>query len=174
MKWLDIKKLSLRVVLATVLCAGALPLQAQTLAPTDTVSADSTDSVQSPTRYERRIDRYVLRWSKLIPSHSTLQYAGSIGLISAGIGWHYGKNAHWETDLLVGFLPKYHSRSAHATFTVKERYIPWRCHVHPQWTIEPLTAGAFFNTISGEDFWRHQPSRYPKKYYGMPDRKSVV
>lgn len=61
MKWLDIKKLSLRVVLATVLCAGALPLQAQTLAPTDTVSADSTDSVQSPTRYERRIDRYVLR-----------------------------------------------------------------------------------------------------------------
>ena len=49
MKWLDIKKLSLRVVLATVLCAGALPLQAQTLAPTDTVSADSTDSVQSHT-----------------------------------------------------------------------------------------------------------------------------
>lgn len=132
MKWYDIKYFALRMVAAAVLCAGVLPLQAQTLAPTDTVSVDSTDSVQSPTRYERRIDRYVLRWSKLIPSHSTMQYAGSIGLISAGIGWHYGKNAHWETDLLVGFLPKYHSRSAHATFTVKERYIPWRCHVHPQ------------------------------------------
>ena len=37
----------MRVVLATVLCAGALPLQARTLAPTDTVSADSTDSAES-------------------------------------------------------------------------------------------------------------------------------
>lgn len=129
MRWYAIKHFALRMVAAAVLFAGALPLQAQTDAPTDTISADSTDIVQSPTRYERRIDRYVLRWSKLIPNHSTLQYAGSIGLISGGIGWSYGKNAHWETDLLVDFLPKYHSRSAHATFTVKERYIPWRCHM---------------------------------------------
>ncbi|WP_288510084.1 hypothetical protein [Prevotellamassilia timonensis] len=53
------------------------------------------------------------------------------------------------------------------TFTIKERYIPWHCKISSRWDIEPLTTGIFFNTISGEDFWKHQPSRYPKHYYGF-------
>lgn len=119
------------------------------------------------TRYERHRQHAMKRWMRLIPSQATLQYAGSIGLVSAGIGWHYGKKDHWESEILIGVLPKYKSDEVSATFTLKERYVPWHCRVHRRWTIEPLTAGLFFNFIGGEDFWRRQPSRYPKNYYGF-------
>ena len=134
-----------------------------------TTYAQSNDTIkaQSPSLYELRHERYIKRWNKLIPNQATVQYAGSIGMFSAGAGWRYGRNHHWETDLLLGFLPKYHSETAHMTFTIKERYIPWHCKISSRWDIEPLTTGIFFNTISGEDFWKHLPSRYPKHYYGF-------
>lgn len=150
------------------MCAVAVALAL--CAASTTASAQSATDSTAATRYEKHRSNYESRWSKLIPNQFTLQYAGSIGAVSAGAGWHYGKNLHWETDLLVGFLPKYHSRSAHATFTVKERYVPWHCQLNERFTVEPLTAGAFFSTISGEDFWRNQPSRYPKRYYGLPTK----
>ena len=119
------------------------------------------------TRYEIRRARAIKGWSKLIPKQATLQFAGSIGLLSAGLGWHYGKSDQWETELLVGFVPRYKSESAKTTFTIKERYVPWRCVLGSRWAIEPLTTGVFFNTISGDDFWKNQPDRYPKSYYGF-------
>ena len=36
-----------------------------------------------------------------------------------------------------------------------------------RWTLQPLTTGLFFNTISGDDFWRNEPDKYPKRYYGF-------
>lgn len=119
------------------------------------------------TRYERHRQLSLKRWEKIIPNQVTIQYAGSIGLISAGIGWHYGRGNHWESEFLVGILPKYKSDEISTTFTLKERYIPWHCQVHRRWTIEPFTTGIFFNFIGGEDFWSRQPSRYPKNYYGF-------
>ena len=88
-----------------------------------TTYAQSNDTIkaQSPSLYELRHERYIKRWNKLIPNQATVQYAGSIGMFSAGAGWRYGRNHHWETDLLLGFLPKYHSETAHMTFTIKER-----------------------------------------------------
>lgn len=129
----------------------------------------STDKAQEPTTtaYDRRRQRAARRWEKLIPNQITLQYAGSIGLLSAGIGWHYGKHDHWESEFLIGFLPRYQSDEVSSTFTLKQRYVPWHCHVHRRWTLEPLTTGFFFNFIGGEDFWAKQPERYPKHYYGF-------
>lgn len=118
-------------------------------------------------RYVRNKEKAYRRWMRLIPNQATLQYAGSIGMLSAGFGWHYGRGEHWETDILIGFLPRYHSEAAHATYTIKECYVPWHCHLSSRWTLEPLTAGLFFNTISGPDFWRRQPDKYPKHYYGF-------
>lgn len=133
------------------------------------VQADSTINVRDKkiAQYERRRERAQRSWSKLIPTQAVVQYAGSIGLMSGGIGWHYGKRNSWETELLIGFLPKYHSETAHSTFTIKERYVPFHCSISSRWTLEPLTTGLFFNTISGSDFWRSEPSRYPKRYYGF-------
>lgn len=130
------------------------------------IPADSVFSEKS--RYERNRERAEAAWARLIPNQSTLQYAGSIGMFNVGLGWHYGRGEHWETELLVGFVPRFHSGKAHTSFTLKQRYVPWHCPLsRHRWVLEPLTVGLFFNTISGDDFWANQPDRYPKKYYGF-------
>lgn len=136
-----------------------------------TDSLKESDSITTPieklSRYDKNRQRLMKRWKRLIPTQASLQYAGSIGLMSVGWGWHYGKGQHWETDMLVGVVPRYHTEKFHTTFTIKQRYVPWHCMVSHRWTIEPLTAGVFFNTISGDDFWRSLPDKYPKHYYGF-------
>lgn len=128
---------------------------------------DTASLRRSSPRYLRRRERTFRQWMRLIPNQTTLQYAGSIGLMSAGIGWHYGRHDHWETDFLIGFLPRYHSEHAKSTFTLKQRYVPWHVVLGSRWTFQPLTTGLFFNTISGDDFWRNEPDKYPKRYYGF-------
>lgn len=80
---------------------------------------DTASLRRSSPRYLRRRERTFRQWMRLIPNQTILQYAGSIGLMSAGIGWHYGRHDHWETDFLIGFLPRYHSEHAKSTFTLK-------------------------------------------------------
>ncbi|MGM9803774.1 MAG: hypothetical protein ACI308_06300 [Muribaculaceae bacterium] len=121
-------------------------------------------------KYLKRMQAIERRWMKLLPNQFTLQYAGSIGLISGGVGWHYGRHNHWETDFLIGIVPKYHSSGAKASFTLKQRYIPWTWRISSRWAVQPLTTGIFFNTISGDDFWRDLPDKYPRKYYVFPTK----
>lgn len=105
--------------------------------------------------------------AKIIPNQCTIQYAGSVGLISVGVGWHYGKKDDWETEVLLGIVPKYHSSQIKASLTFKQRYVPFRVTLGSRWCLHPLTTGFYFNSIFGEGFWASQPSRYPKSYYGF-------
>ncbi|MDR1525407.1 MAG: hypothetical protein LBS79_09190 [Tannerella sp.] len=57
--------------------------------------------------YEKRIEKRLSFWEKLIPTHHQIQYAGGLGLVSGGAGWEYGNKNQWETDLSIGFLPRY-------------------------------------------------------------------
>lgn len=154
---------SLLTALAAVLPAGAAPGGA--LAESDTL-LPHTCATDLP-RYERNKERYIRRFEKLIPNQAVVQYAGSIGFMSAGIGWHYGHHDRWESEVLLGFVPRYESDCAKVTLTVKERFVPWRLPLGRWWSVEPLTTGIFLNTIFGEDFWAREPSRYPKSYYGF-------
>lgn len=124
--------------------------------------------VHTPSRYELHTEHYKQTWSKLIPSHVKVQYAGSIGVVSGGIGWHYGHiHDTWETDFMVGIVPKYSSSYAKTTFTIRQTYIPWHLPLNRTLSFLPFTCGLFFSTITGGDFWTHQPDKYPKKYYGF-------
>ncbi len=123
------------------------------------------DSTASP--YYRRLARYRRRWQRIIPNQYVVQYAGSIGFMSFGTGWHYGRRDSWETEVLLGIVPRYHSEKTKATLTLRQRYVPWHLPAGRHWRIEPLTGGLFFSSIFGEDFWAREPSRYPKKYYGF-------
>lgn len=134
--------------------------------PKDTVITQ----VASSYKYDKRIHKYRKGWSSLIPTHTTLQYAGSIGFISAGFGWDYGKHSQWETTVLLGYLPKYNSDSDKITFTIKQNFTPWNITLNPQMSIDPLTCGLFFNSIFNEDFWVNEPNRYPDGYYGFSTR----
>lgn len=119
------------------------------------------------TFYLRNIIRRQKVWNSLIPTQIILQNAGNMGLISAGIGWDYGRHNQWETHLLVGFLPKYSSRRAKVTMTLKETFLPWRVDINESWMFEPLSCGIYLNTVFGHEFWGRQPDRYPKDYYPL-------
>lgn len=119
--------------------------------------------------YRERTRRYNRFWTHLVPRQFSVQFAGSIGLYSLGVGWHYGRREQWETDLLWGYVPKKHGSENHQTLTIKQRFIPWEIYLgnHRRWSFTPLTTGAFVNYIYGEGFWKSEPSRYTKGYYGF-------
>lgn len=128
-----------------------------------TQAGDST--LTGGSQRETRTERLLRICNSLIPSQIVIQNAGNMGLLSAGVGWNYGRHGQWETHLLIGFVPSYHSKSAKTTFTAKENYIPWRKTLSRQWMFEPLTGSFYLNAIFGHEFWSHQPSRYPNNYY---------
>ena len=85
-----------------------------------------------------------------------------MGLLSFGTGWDYGKRNQWETDLLLGFIPKYSSKKAKVTMTLKQNYMPWS-----------INLGKGFSTVFGNQFWVNEPERYPKGYYGFSSKVRI-
>ncbi len=128
--------------------------------------AQETDSL--PSHYEKRVERYTHRWSKLMPQYAKMQYAGSIGVVSFGSGWDYCKG-RLETDILFGYVPKYGDSRGKLTFTLREQYIPWSLNLgQSQWSVQPLTCGLFMNTIIDGRFWEKEPGgKYPSDYYNF-------
>ncbi|MDR2038597.1 MAG: hypothetical protein LBQ60_11805 [Bacteroidales bacterium] len=123
--------------------------------------------------YDRRVEKYQKAWAKLIPTFVNVQFAGSMGFLSTGVGRRYGKKKQWETNALLGFLPKFSGHRANITFTAKAGYVPWDLHLKKaeSFSIEPLNCGIYFTTIlNTEDFWVKQSSRYPDGYYWFSSR----
>jgi len=117
--------------------------------------------------YERRVEKYQNQWVKLIPTHTKLQYAGGMGLLSVGAGWDYGKNDQWETDVFFGILPKYSTSKTKVTFTLKQNFIPWKKHFNEHFSFDPFACGLYVNTILDGDFWVSEPDKYPSNYYSF-------
>lgn len=68
------------------------------------VKIDSADiSNKRSSRYDKRVHRYRKHWESLIPTHTKLQFAGNMGLLSLGTGWDYGKRNQWETDIFFRY-----------------------------------------------------------------------
>lgn len=105
------------------------------------------------------------KWGNLMPLQNKLQFAGSMGMFSASVGWYYGKKNQWETDFFLGFIPKMDKQERHVTLTFKETYTPWKIQLNERFSYEPLTTGLYFNKIFGEYFWSKLPEKYPEGYY---------
>lgn len=158
MKWSIFKHLLFSLLLVAGCCPSA---QGQEVA---------NDSNFYSRPYAKRIHRYRSNWEKLIPTHTKMQFAGNMGLLSFGTGWDYGKKDQWETDLFIGFLPRYESKKAKVTMTLKQTYLPWNLPLNRSFSVEPLACGLYVNTVFGDQFWVHEPDRYPKGYYGFSSR----
>lgn len=153
-----------------VLVLASLSITTTTAMAQETTETVDSASVTNPI-YERHLVRYRRGWERIIPTHLKLQYAGGMGAISLGTGWDYGKRNQWETDVFLGFLPKFKSARPKFTFTLKQNYIPWKLPIHnSNFVVEPLTCSLYFNTIFGHEFWVNEPSRYPKGYYGFSSK----
>ncbi|MDE6347970.1 MAG: hypothetical protein K2L60_04775 [Bacteroides sp.] len=182
-KWFTIKRLT---CIAAALW-GTLSLSASAQQKGDTVFIIKHDTVwlnpktdtvvESRTkenRYDRRVHRYRRHWEALIPTHTKIQYAGNMGLLSFGTGWDYGKRNQWETDIFLGVLPKYDSKRTKLTFTLKQNYIPWSLQVkESRFSVEPLSCGMYLNTVFGDEFWVNEPERFPKGYYGFSSKVRI-
>lgn len=113
-------------------------------------------------------------WEALIPTHTKIQFAGNMGLLSFGTGWDYGRRNQWETDVFFGVLPKYDSKRTKLTFTVKQNYLPWSLQIkQSRFSVEPLACGMYLNTVFGDEFWVNEPERYPKGYYGFSSKVRI-
>lgn len=113
---------------------------------------------------QSRVSRF---WTAITPQRLVAQYAGGIGLASAGVGWAYGRNKAWETDLLMGYVPPYHTNRGKLTITARETYAPFSFRLCRGLRMRPLAASIYLNAITGHEFWTSEPTRYPKKYYGF-------
>lgn len=112
--------------------------------------------------------RFKSFWQALIPRQAIVQYAGNMGMFSAGIGWDYGRHRKFETNLLFGFVPKYNSDHAKMTMTLKQNFIFWHVPFNVDsetFVFDPLSCGIYINAIFGDEFWMSQPDRYPNGYY---------
>jgi len=128
------------------------------------------ERVEESNRYKKRVNQYRELWESLIPSYTKFQYAGGMGLVNLGFGWDYGKNNQWETDLFLGFIPRYSSDNSKITMTLKQNFIPWRKRLNNTLAFEPLTCSLYFNTVFSDEFWTKEPDRYPKGYYNLSTR----
>lgn len=115
--------------------------------------------------YQMHVKKAYNRWNKIIPTQMIIQNAGNMGIISAGIGWNYGRKERWETNLLLGLIPRNDSKTAKMTITLKENYIPWSVLIYKEVNLEPLTCGIYLNSVLGDEFWGKEPNRYPENYY---------
>ena len=179
-KWHIINHLACAVVFLSVCSFSAFSQERDTIfiIEHDTVWMDlQPDAViESQTRenrYDRRVHRYRRHWEALIPTHTKIQFAGNMGLLSFGTGWDYGKRNQWETDLLLGFIPKYSSKKAKVTMTLKQNYMPWSINLGKGFSTEPLACGLYLNTVFGNQFWVSEPERYPKGYYGFSSKVRI-
>lgn len=144
-----------------------MTLSAMNAAASDTIYISQTQE----SRYDKRVHRFRRHWAELIPTQFILQNAGNMGILSAGIGWDYGKRRQWETDLLFGYIPTHQSTRGKLTTTLKENYIPWSICLPQGWSVEPFSASIYLNTVYGHEFWNTQPGRYPDSYYDFMSTK---
>ena len=156
-----------RYITAAILCFAVHVVAAQEL--------PIVPLVRIPLHAQRPLDGREHRgyegWKRILPTHVKAQYAGGMGVLSFGAGWDYGRRCRWETDVLIGFLPKTYSDEFHLTFTIKQNYIPWSIRCCDRFAIEPFTCGFYLNYISGHDYWVQEPDRYPvSDYYGFTSR----
>lgn len=130
-------------------------------------SQSEQDMIES---YENRVNRLESHWNAIIPQYFKIQYAGSMGFMSAGTGWRYASNK-LETDVLVGFLPKYDDTNYKFTLTFKQNYMPWSLQTrYDRVSVEPLACGLYVNSILDDRFWKSEPDRYPSDYYKFSTR----
>lgn len=169
MNWWKYRMVLMTVMLFSVSVSAIGMLKNDSINKVKQAGEISTDSMMLLNeKYRLRIEKYERFWKSLIPNQMKIQYAGSIGMVSAGVGWHYGKEERvWETDFFVGYIPKFYTRNPKVSLTLKQSYIPFRIQVVDDWEFEPLSCGMFFNTIMGHQFWYKEPSKYPKRYYGF-------
>lgn len=156
MKWLGI---SVALLLSSFLSAAA-----------QTLTADSTNKTDNDELFLQKMERRKEVWSNFIPNSAIGQFAGNIGLVEAGTGWSYGKHDRWETQFLLGYVPKFKSGENDFTLTLRETLAPWQVGKNNLKFI-PGVFSLTFSSILNDKYWFRMPEKYPMEgYYWLKTR----
>ncbi len=166
---MSMKRLIFKGILAMLLSATALPVYSAEVESEDTMKMSVMETPETM-RYHERLMKRQQRWDRLIPNLFILQYAGDIGMFSAGIGWDYGSSNQWETHLALGYLPSHQKYHYYWTFTLREVYLPWNVKIRNNWQFKPLAVSLAVNSMLSGEFWTSEPDRYPSGYYGFSSK----
>ncbi len=102
----------------------------------------------------------------LVPDQAKVQFAGALGLLSAGPGYAFARR-RLELDLLVGWVPESIAGADLVTLTAKGTWLPWTVAVQ-DWRLRPVTLGLALTYTAGDRFFVLLPERYPSGYYPIP------
>jgi hypothetical protein len=108
----------------------------------------------------------------LIPDHGTLQFAGGIGFLSAGVGYD-SKSKRIQTDILYGYVPEKLGGVTIHCITGKFTWIAVPGKLKNNFKIDWLSTGILINYTFGKQYFFLSPDKYPLKYYGLPTAAHV-
>ncbi|MBC3539318.1 hypothetical protein ACFSC6_05960 [Rufibacter sediminis] len=100
------------------------------------------------------------------PYYLKAQFAGDIGLLSVGVG-RQAFNSKLETDLSLGYLPKFVGGDDIFTLAVKSTFLPYRSVRIKNVDWKPITLGVQLGYTFGKEYFASERylSRYPNSYY---------
>jgi len=103
-------------------------------------------------------------WKSLIPDQAGLQYAGSIGFISAGAGYDL-LNEKAALNFNVGYIPE--SLGGELTIiSVKFQYKPFKIPIGDKIVIQPFNPVFFPSYTLGQNFdFKFEKPKYQEGYY---------
>lgn len=100
----------------------------------------------------------------LTPDYINLQYGGSIGYVSAGVGYHFlGEKTSLSFN--YGFVPSSKGGPLNI-LTPKFDYKPFNIHFGKNVVWKPINPGLFISYTLGRNFdKKFDPDQYPEGYY---------
>ena len=113
------------------------------LASVSSLAATPPDTTATKPAAGTRPER---RWYR--PKHLALQTGGGLGMVAAGAGYEFAKN-RLETDILIGYVPKYYAGSTLSLASLKFMYSPFRLPLGEKFQLVPLTVGGYFSYTHG-------------------------
>ncbi|HON18843.1 MAG TPA: hypothetical protein PK990_06710 [Salinivirgaceae bacterium] len=114
--------------------------------------------------------------AKIVPDFFHLQFAGDIGMISAGAGYQTSsKKTH--VSFLMGFVPKTYIDFENnlVTLNIAATYQPLMLYFRDvKMAFKPLILGSGISVSLGETYQRYNTPNYPKGYYWWPTNSRII
>lgn len=100
----------------------------------------------------------------LYPHHYKIQFAGGIGLVSAGLGYDFFKE-RVDISYFYGYVPEWFSEEDLHSVSLQLSGKPFKFDMNPKFDYYPLNIGIFIHHTFGEEYYLTLPDHYPENYY---------
>lgn len=130
------------------------------LLPFTVLGQTDTDSLEQPRKW-------------YVPVAATVQYAGNMGMLSAGPGYEF-VNEKLAIDVLYGYVPKFQGTEAGHLLTLKSTYKPFKLAINEKYALTPVQFGLGVSYHFGDKYSLSWEDPFPKGYYWWSTRVRVL